>query len=88
MAKRIIFDIVLFISVFVFPWWVSISLAFVGIFVFKDFYEFIITDVIIYSLFAIPGERLISSPIFFSLAIIILYVIIQFIRSNIILYKK
>ncbi len=88
MMKRVIFDIVLFISVFVFPWWISIPLAFVGIFVYKNFYEFIVSGVIIYSLFATPGGRIISSPIFFSLVIIFLYTIIQFIRSNIILYKK
>jgi len=86
--KRVIFDSILFISVFIFPWWISIPLIFIGIFLFSNFYEFIVASVIIYSLYAIVGERLISSPIFFSLATIILYIIIQIIRNNIILYKK
>ena len=88
LAKRIIFDVVLFISVFIFPWYISFPLAFVGIFIFDNFYEFIITSSIVYSLFAIPGERLISSPIFFSLSVIFFYLSIQFIRGNIILIKN
>jgi hypothetical protein len=86
--KRVIFDIILFISVFIFPWWISFLFLLIGIFAFKNFYEFIIADVIIYSLYSIPGDRLITSPIFFSLVIIILYITIQIIKNNIILYKK
>lgn len=86
--KRVIFDVVLFILVFISPWWVSVLLLFIGIFAFGNFYEFIVASVIIYSLYSIPSDRLISSPIFFSLIIIILYIIIQSIRNNIILYKK
>lgn len=86
--KRVIFDVILFISVFVLPWWVSALLLFVGIFIFNNFYEFIVSSVIVYSLYSIPSDRLITSPIFFSLTIIILYILIQSIRNNIILYKK
>ena len=86
--KRIIFDVVLFISVFVLPWWFSVFLLFIGIFIFNNFYEFIIASVIIYSLYAIPGNRIISSPIFFSSVLIILYIAIEYIKNNIILYKK
>ena len=87
-VKRVIFDVILFISVFVLPWWISVLLLFIGIFAFSNFYEFIIANVIIYSLYSNLGDRLISSPIFFSSIIIILYIIIQSIRNNIILYKK
>lgn len=86
--KRVIFDMVLFISIYIFPWWISLPLVFIGIFIFNNFYEFIIANVIIYSLYAIVGDRLISSPVFFSLLIISLYILIQIIRDNIILYKK
>ncbi|MFA5773337.1 MAG: hypothetical protein WC908_01525 [Candidatus Paceibacterota bacterium] len=86
--KRVIFDIVLFLSVFIFPWWVSIFLLFIGIFIFNNFYEFIVASVIIYSLYTIPGDRIISSPIFFSSVLITLYIAIEYIKNNIILYKK
>lgn len=86
--SRVIFDIVLFIFVFIFPWWVSVLLSLIGIFAFSNFYEFIAVGVIIFSLYSLPGDRIISFPIIFSLAIIVLYIIIQIIRDNIILYKK
>lgn len=86
--KRVVFDVVLFISVFVLPWWISVLLLFIGVFIFNNFYEFIIASVIIYSLYAISGDRIISSPIFFSSVLIILYITIEYIKNNIILYKK
>ena len=86
--KRVIFDVILLISVFVFPWWISVLLLLIGIFIFKNFFEFIAANIIIYSLYAVSNDRLISSPVFFSALIIVLYIAIQIIRNNIILYKK
>jgi len=86
--KRIFFDIILFISIFVFPWWVSLFFVFIGIFIFNNFYEFIGAGIIVFALYSFPDDRLISSPVFFSLLLIISYLVLQFIKSNIILYKK
>jgi len=86
--KRVIFDIVLFLSAFIFPWYFVVLLLLVGIFVFVSFYEFIFVSVIIYSLYSVPSDKIISSPIFFSLMIIFSYTLIQIIRNNIILYKN
>lgn len=88
MVKRVIFDLILFISIFIFPWWVSVLLSLIGIFIFEKFYEFIIVCTIIYVLYSSLKYGLISSPIFFSLIIIIAYILFQLIRSNIILYNK
>jgi len=85
--KRVIFDLILFVSIFIFPWWVSLFFVLVGIFLFDNFYEFIISGVVIYFLYATKSGQLISSPLFFSTATIISYIIIQLIRNNIILYK-
>jgi hypothetical protein len=87
MMKRAIFNIILFISVFTFPWWATVIMLFIGIFTFRNFYEFIFVGAIIYSLYYIPKDNLISSPIFFTSSIVILYWILQFIRNNIFLYK-
>jgi hypothetical protein len=88
MIKRVIFDVIVFILVFIVPWWISLLLLLIGIFAFNNYYEFIIACAIIYSLYSMPGDRLISSPVFFAGVIIILYIIIQVVRNNIILYKK
>jgi hypothetical protein len=86
--KRILFDIVLFLSAFIFPWWISILLLFIGIFLFKNFYEFIIDSIIIYSLYFIKEDSIISSPLFFYTTTIILFTIISLLRNNIIIYKN
>ncbi len=86
--KRAIFDILLFLSVFTMPWWISFILAFVGIFAFKQFYEFIIVWIILYSIFAIPNTRFISSPLWFSLIVGMAYVSIQYVRQYMIIYKN
>jgi len=88
MIKRVIFDVVLILSAFILPWWVSGLLALIGIFIFDDFYEFVITGVIYYSLYANINNCLISFPIFFGTIIIVTYLIIQLIKNNLFLYKK
>ncbi len=86
--KRVIFDIGLLISVFIFPWWISLPLLFIGVFAFSQFYEFILVGVVMFAIYSPMDNNLFSSPVFFSGIIIVLYVIIQLIRNNIILYKK
>lgn len=86
--KRVIFDLILLVLIFIFPWWVSLFFILLGIFIFNNFYEFIISGVIIYFIYVPSGNQLIYSPILFSITIIISYIIIQLIRDNIILYKK
>lgn len=63
-------------------------LVFVGIFMWKNFYEFILIWVIMYSLFAIPDNRFISNPVWFSLMIGLVYVGIQTFRRSMIIYKN
>lgn len=86
--KRVLLDIVIFVSVFIFPWWIGITMLLVGIFIFNRYYEFIFFNLFIFSLYAIPAIRIISSPIFFSVIIVFLYILIQYSKNSIILYKK
>jgi len=86
--KRVIFDIILFILIFISPWWISSLLLIIGIFLFNDFYEFLVGAIIIYSLFSIQGNTFLSSPLFFSICIVSIFIFIKFIKNNIILYKN
>lgn len=86
--KRVIFDAILFLSLFILPWWVGAVLVFIGIFLFKNFIEFIVSFIIIYALYIIPSEGFITSPISFSAIILIIYLGIQILRRRIILYKN
>jgi hypothetical protein len=88
MIKRIVFDIILFLSIFLLPWWITAILGLVGIFAFTQFYEFIAVGIIVHSIYAVPGHGFISSPIWFILIIFAIYMIIQYLRRYIILYKN
>jgi hypothetical protein len=84
--KRVIFSVLLFLSIFVFPWWTTALLAFIGIFVFKHFYEFIGAGIITYAIYSIPGSNI--TPFLFALIISVVYICIQIFRRYIILYKN
>lgn len=86
--KRVIFDILLLLCLLTLPWWVTLVAALIGLFIFKQFYEFIIAWIIMFSLFAIPGSRIISSPILSALIIGLVYVGVQVLRRYIILYRN
>jgi len=85
--KRGVFDIIFFLIIFILPWWVSVILAFAGVFIFKNFYEFIIASLILYSLYFIGSTRFLAYPYYFFAVIIIVYVILQLIRRRIIFYS-
>lgn len=86
--KRIIFDLALFLSILLFPWWVTAIFAFSGLFLFKQFYEFIIVNLIVYSLFSYPSGRVIASPLWYPLIVCAFFIVIQYVKSRMILYKN
>jgi len=88
MIKRVFFDIGLLFLVIILPWWASLLILFLGIFIFNDFYEFIVASTIIYIMYSAPTTKIISSPYFFPIIIFAIYFGLQFIKSNIILYKN
>ena len=86
--KRVFFDILLFLAVLFLPWWVGVLLAVVGLFVFNNFYEYLIFGVIVFVLYSTPSNRIISSPVYYSLILTLSFVLIETIKRNIIFYKK
>lgn len=86
--KRFFFDLTLFLSLFLLPWWVTLALAIAGIFLFRQFYEFIIISVISYSVFSYQSDRVIASPLWYPLIICGFYIFIQYVKTRMILYKN
>ncbi len=86
--KRLFFDILLFLSIFLLPWWYTAILAMVGLFVFMNFYEFLATGIIIFILSTVPNLSIISSSTLFYLSIGVFYLLIQSLKDRIILYKN
>ncbi len=88
MTKRIVFDVVILLSIFLTPWWVTLPLFIFGLFVFDNFYEFIIYGIIMYSMYSPDGGRIISSEIFYPIIILGFYFFVDLLKNYIILYKK
>lgn len=86
--KRVIFDLALFLSLFILPWWFTVAIAFTGLFLFKQFCEFIVISLIFYSLFSYSSGRIIASPLWYPLIICSLFIFIQYVKGNMILYKN
>lgn len=84
--KRILFDIVLILSLFWMPWYVTGILAFSGMFIFPHFYEFLGVSVVMYALFAKASVVHSASPVWFSISVSGIYIGIQVLRKYLIIY--
>lgn len=85
--KRVIFDCLAILCLFLMPWWVVGIIALLGLFYFKSFYEFILIGFSIVSIYKPISGSYLSSYIYLYTFIIISYILIQIIRNYIILYK-
>lgn len=86
--KRVIFDVFLVAFIFLLPWWIVLILSIIGLFIFKSFYEFIVASIIIYLLYSVPLDTFFNKSIFVYAGIIIFYLIAEYLRRHIILYKN
>ena len=76
MVNRVVFDMVFFISIFILPWWITLPIAILGLFIFNNFYEFVIYGMITFSIYSYEGDRMITSKILFPIIILLCYFII------------
>lgn len=86
--KRAFFDLSLFIAILFLPWWASIFMAIVGLFIFRNFYEYLAFGVFSFVLYSTSSVRAVSSPVYFALILTLSFAFIQIIKRNIIFYKK
>ncbi len=86
--KRVAYDILLFFFIFLLPWWVTLIWAVLGLFIFKNFYEFLISSVAVYVMYYIHNSDFLSFSTVVYALIIIFYLIVQSLRRRMILYKN
>jgi hypothetical protein len=85
--KRVLYDIVLFACLLLLPWWVTAIVAFLGMGLFTQFYEFLIAGLVMYAIYRVPSTLFLASPVWFFVLIALVYVLVQIIRRYIIIYK-
>ncbi len=86
--QRLLFDLLLFVSVLVFPWWLSLVLAIVGFFIFPKFIEYLICCIILFVLYSYKNGTFWSTNIFLAFFTTFSYLLMMFLKRNIIYYKK
>lgn len=75
--KRVFFVVILFLLTFIFPWWVSLTLAFLGAFYFDNFYEMVLVGFVLDTLYGVP-DYFFEFPFFFAIiSLVVLWVIIN-----------
>ncbi len=86
--RRIILDIAILLCIFLAPWWLTIPLAIVGIFLFSHYIEFIFAMLFMYGLYGVGGEGILSSTLWLPLILVFIYITLSFIKKYLIIYNK
>ena len=83
---RIALDLILFLSLFATPWWVSLIIALAGIFFFTHFYEIVVAGFIMDIVYGTPNASFFGIHFLSSIVAILLLVIGAFIKKRMIFY--
>lgn len=86
--NRVFYDVTVFLSIFLLPWWVTAILCLIGIFLFKNFYEFIFAFMLTYSVYGVGQSGFLSSKLYLPAILIVTYTILFIFKNQIIFYKK
>jgi hypothetical protein len=87
MMYRVITDIALFISLFIFPWWFVVVLAVIALFFFNSYYEVIFLGVIIDSLYNAPIARFHGFEFVVTIAMVLLYILAEVLKRRLRFYN-
>lgn len=83
MIKRIIADIILFLTIFLAPWYVAVGINFIFIVFFRRFWEGLVAAVIFDFLYSVPSSNFYARFGIFTLLFVILIIIAEKIKKNI-----
>ncbi|MCX6756440.1 MAG: hypothetical protein NTX85_03805 [Candidatus Nomurabacteria bacterium] len=84
--QRLIFSSVLFLTFFIFPWWIPAILSLAGIFIYVDFYEALAIGVMFFAVYFSGG--LFLSAFYYSAFLIVLFIGLNYIKKFMIFYQK
>ncbi len=85
--KRTLFDVVLVIGIFTLPWYATVILSIIGVFLFESFYEYLVINTVVYALYGGAGLGVFSDPLVYAIIIIGLFIGITELRRSVIFYS-
>lgn len=83
---RLFFDIVFFLAVFLSPWWISLPLGVVFLFIFDSYYEILFAGLIIDSAFSDRESSLLGLNVTFTAISAVLFLFVLKMKKNIKFY--
>ena len=86
--KRVIYDVLLLIFIYLLPWWVTLVWAFVGLFIFVNYYEYIISLTMVFLMSFIPEKKFFGNGTLVYSLIILSYFVLAYFKSKIIIYSN
>jgi hypothetical protein len=84
---RIVADILLLISVYIFPWWLFLILAIAFIFYFESYLEVLLGAFILDALYGMPIQFLFGRNIIFLLSVSVLLIISFYAKKKLRFYR-
>jgi hypothetical protein len=85
---RIFVDILLILSLFIFPWWLVLILATIALFIFPAFYEILFLGVLMDSLYNAPIARFHQVEFVVTLVTAFLFVIAEILKRRLRFYTQ
>jgi len=82
MVKRIVATLLLLISFFIFPYWITLSLSVAFLFVFKNYWEVILVFLFADLVYSIPQPRFWNFEYSLTVFAVILYFVVFILRKN------
>lgn len=66
LSKRVAYGIILIASIFLLPWWITLFVGVIGVFMFGRYYEMVVAGLVLDATFLPPGEygRIFASVVF------------------------
>jgi len=78
---RIFLNILAFLGLFFFPWWLSILLWLLGVFLFKHYFEIFVFALMMDFVHGIPVESFGGFSYFYSALALVFYILISYFRT-------
>lgn len=86
--KRIVLDICILLSIFLLPWWITLFLSAVGMFLYENFYEFIIAFLFVYAVYGFGSTGVLGSKVYLPLILFVIFIAFSFVKKQFIFYQK
>jgi len=83
MVYRVIYNILILISVFYVPFWIFLILLLIGLLIYRNFFEAIFWTILADNLFSLSRDIFFNFQYIYTLIILIMFLIINFFKKKI-----